>query len=125
MSAVLKNDSSAEVICYDIKGNVLVEHKTSPAGTGYPLDVSLSQDGEVMQVLYFHTQDGKITSRVMYYNFGEAGEKETDNQVSGQEYENTVMATGFFMNQDTSVAVGDDCLVRSGFMLVDVNIYNI
>ena len=54
--AVLKNDSSAEVICYDIKGNVLVEHKTSPAGTGYPLDVSLSQDGEVMQVLYFHTQ---------------------------------------------------------------------
>lgn len=111
VSAVLKNDSSAEVICYDIKGNVLVEHKTSPAGTGYPLDVSLSQDGEVMQVLYFHTQDGKITSRVMYYNFGEAGEKETDNQVSGQEYENTVMATGFFMNQDTSAAVGDDCLV--------------
>lgn len=111
VGAILKNDSSAEVICYDVEGNILVEHKTSSAGTGYPLDVSLSGDGEVMQVLYFYTQDGKITSRVMYYNFGEAGEKETDNQVSGQEYEDTVMATGFFMNQDTSAAVGDNCLV--------------
>lgn len=111
VGAILKNDSSAEVICYDIEGNILVEHKTSSAGTGYPLDVSLSGDGEVMQVLYFYTQDGKITSRVMYYNFGEAGEKETDNQVSGQEYEDTVMAAGFFMNQDTSAAVGDNCLV--------------
>ena len=111
VGAILKNDSSAEVICYDIKGNILVEHKTSSAGTGYPMDVSLSGNGEVIQVLYFYTQDGKITSRVMYYNFGEAGEKETDNQVSGQEYENTVMATGFFMNQDTSAAVGDNCLV--------------
>ena len=58
VSAILKNESSAKIMCYDTAGNVLVEHKTSLAGTGYPLDVALSANGEVMQVLYLYTQDG-------------------------------------------------------------------
>lgn len=98
-------------MCYDTAGNILVEHKTSLSGTGYPLDVALSDDGELMQVLYLYTQDGKITSKVVYYNFGETGEDETDHQVSSKEYENTIMADGFFLSQSVSVAVGDDCLV--------------
>ncbi len=110
VAAILKNDSSARIICYDIAGNILVEHKTSSVGTGYPLDIALSEDGKVMQVLYFYTQDGAITSKVMYYNFGDAGKKKTDNQVSSHEYKGTIMASGFFIDQDTSVAVGDNCL---------------
>ncbi|MCI8667155.1 MAG: hypothetical protein HFG82_10900 [Dorea sp.] len=110
VGAILKNDTSAEIICYDIAGNILVEHKTSSVGTGYPLDIALSENGEVMQVLYFYTQDGAITSKVMYYNFGEVGKAKTDNQVSSHEYKDTIMASGFFLGQDTSVAVGDNCL---------------
>lgn len=53
VSAILKNDTSMKVICYDTAGNVLVEHKTSLAGTGYPVDVALSANGEVMQVCIF------------------------------------------------------------------------
>lgn len=111
VGAILKNDTSATVMCYDMVGNVLVEHKTSSAGTGYPLDIALSGDGKVMQVLYFFTQGGRITSKVIYYNFGEAGEGRTDNQVSSSEYEDTVMAAGFFLNESASAAVGDNCLV--------------
>ena len=110
VGTVLKNDSSAEIICYDTAGNILVEHKTSSVGTGYPMDIALSEDGKVMQVLYFYTQDGAITSKVMYYNFGEAGRSKTDNQVSSQEYKDTVMVSGFFLDQDVSAAVGDNCL---------------
>lgn len=110
VAAILKNDSSAEIICYDIAGNILVEHKTSSVGTGYPLDISLSENGKVMQVLYFYTQDGAITSKVMYYNFGEVGKEKTDNQVSSHEYKDTIMVSGFFLDQDTSAAVGDNCL---------------
>lgn len=111
VSAILKNDSSAAVMCYDMVGNVLVEHKTSSAGTGYPLDIALSGDGTSLQVLYFFTQGGKITSKVIYYNFGEAGEGRTDNQVSSFEYEDTVMASGFYLDESTSAAVGDNCFV--------------
>lgn len=108
VSAILVDETSSQILCYDAAGNLLVEHKTSMNGTGYPLDAALSPDGEVMQVLYLYTQDGTITSRVVYYNFGEEGADKTDHEVSRQEYGNTVMASGFFMNQSVSVAVGDN-----------------
>jgi hypothetical protein len=110
VAAVLKNGTSSMVMCYDVTGNVLVEHKTSLSGTGYPLDVALSEDGETMQVLYLFTQKGKITSKVAYYNFGEAGEDQTDHKVLETEYDNTIMASGFYMNQSISAVVGDNCL---------------
>ena len=108
---ILKSDGGAKVMCYDTAGNVLVEHKTSLSGTGYPMDVALSSNGEVLQVLYLYTQDGKITSKIAYYNFGKAGEEKSDHQVSYQEYEDTIMVSGFYMNDSTSVAVGDNRMV--------------
>lgn len=109
--AVLKDDLTPKIICYDTAGNILVEHKTSVNGTGYPVDISLSPDGEVMQVMYLYMQSGKMISKISYYNFGEAGDGKTDRQVTSKEYEDTVMAEGFFMSQKVSVAVGDDKLV--------------
>lgn len=71
-----------KVICYDTAGNILVEHKTSLAGSGYPVDVALSANGQMMQVLYLYTQDGRIEGRLHYYNFGDAGKDKTDHQVT-------------------------------------------
>lgn len=108
--AVLKDSSSPKIVCYDTAGNILVEHKTSLTGTGYPMDVAISPDAEVMQVTYLYTQDGGVTSRVVYYNFGSAGEQETDHQVTQEEYKGTLMAEGFFMSQKISAVVGDNML---------------
>lgn len=108
---ILKDESAPKIICYDTAGNILVEHKTSLAGTGYPMDVSISPDGEVMQVVYLHTQDGKITSKLGYYNFGEEGKDKIDKQVVSKEYEGTVLAEGFFLSQNMSAAIGDNLIV--------------
>lgn len=108
--AILKNEPTPQIVCYDTVGNILVEHRSSFAGTGYPMDVSISPDGEVMQVLYLCTKEGKVVSKVIYYNFGEAGEEKIDRQVTMKEYEDTVMAEGFFMTQGISVSVGDNVL---------------
>lgn len=110
VSVILIDEGSSQILCYDAAGNILVEHKTSVNGTGYPMDAALSPDGEILQVLYLYTQDGTITSRVAYYNFGQEGESETDHQVTEQEYKDVVMADGFFMNQSVSAAVGDNML---------------
>lgn len=110
VGAILKNSESAMVMCYDAKGNVLVEHKSSISGTGYPVNVAMSNDGNTMEVLYLYTQDGKITSKILYYNFGNAGEEKTDHIVSEKEYDNTIMASAFFMDANISVAVGDNLL---------------
>lgn len=111
VSAILKNESAPKVICYDTAGNVLVEMKASLAGSGYPVDVALSADGEVMLVSYLYTQNGKISTRIVYYNFGQAGEEKADHQVAAKEYEGTIMPSAFFMKGKISAVAGDDRLV--------------
>ena len=100
--AILKNESAPErIVCYDTAGNILVEHKMSLEGNGYPIDAAISPDGQVMQVVYLYTQDGAITSRIGFYNFGEEGEEKTDHQVMDKSYKGTIMADVFFMTKNT------------------------
>lgn len=111
VSAILKNESAMKIMCYDTAGNILVEHKTTLAGSGYPVDISLSSDGNLMQVMYLYTQKGQLVSKLHYYNFGAAGEEKADHQVAAKNYKNTILADGFFMDAETSAAVGDNLLV--------------
>lgn len=110
VSAIVKNESAPEIVCYDTAGNLLVEHQASLGGTGYPLDVSMSEDGEVMQAVYMQVQGGKLISKVAYYNFGTAGENVKDHEVAKKEYKDSVLADGFYMKGNVSVVAGDNCL---------------
>lgn len=110
VAAVLKSDSSPWIICYDTAGNVLVEHKTSLTGVGYPVDIALSPDGQVLQVAYLSVGGGEMSSKVCYYNFGEEGAEKTDHQVMEKQYKGKIIGYGFFMDESTSAAVGNDCL---------------
>lgn len=110
VGAVLKNESVPKIICYDTAGNVLVEHKASLMGTGYPLDIALSADGKLMQVVYLSVNSGEMISRVSYYNFGKAGEEKEDHLVTSKEYKESLLASGFFIGDSVSVVAGDNCL---------------
>ncbi len=109
--AVLKNETSPKIICYDAAGNLLVEMATSLTGTGYPLDVGISEDGKVLLVSYLCVQNGTIVTKIRYYNFD--GEKDSiqDYEVTADDYVNMAAASAFFMNPKTSVVVGDDRLL--------------
>lgn len=110
VSAILKNGSSPSIVCYDTAGNILVEHKATLNGKGYPLDVAISPNGEVMQVVYLYIREGKLVSKVGYYNFGKSGGEKTDHEVTNREYKDSIVASGFFLNQSVSAVVGDNCL---------------
>ncbi len=110
VAAVLKNESTPRIICYDTAGNVLVEHKSSLTGGGYPVDIAISPNGEMMQIVYLSVSGGEMMSRVCYYNFGEAGAEKIDHQVAAKEYKGSVMGSGFFIDETVSAAVGDNCL---------------
>ncbi len=111
VSAILNNESSPKIISYDSTGNVLVEQQVSLSTTGYPVAMEMSGDGNMLAVSYLYTEGARIRSRVIFYNFGEAGQSKTDNIVSQDEYEDTVIADVFFMGNDCSVAVGDNSFV--------------
>ncbi len=111
VSAILKDGTTFRIVCYDAAGNVLVEHKTSPLTTGYPMDIDISDDGYMLLVSYLMIEEGVATGRVVYYNFGEAGKGKEDYIVAEEKYAGAVIPTVFFMDDDTSVAVSDGEIV--------------
>lgn len=106
--AVLKNDASPQIMCYDAAGNILVELTTSLTGTGYPLDVSISEDGKLLLVSYLCVQDGQLMTKVKYYNFDGEKDRKQDYEVTADDYADMAAAEAFFMNGKTSAVIGDD-----------------
>lgn len=111
VAAILQDEENPRVMCYDAKGNILVEHKASFANTGYPVAIALSQDGKVLAVSYLCTQGNGVTSRVAFYHFGGMGAGKKDYQVAQKEYSDTIIPTAVFIDKDTSVFVTDKSLI--------------
>ena len=107
VAAILRNGNSPQVVCYDATGNVLVEHRASLTGTGYPIGLALSPDGTMLQVSYLCVEDGVQATRVMYFDFDKTANEEEKHQAAEDIYKNTVLPTAFFVDEKTSVLVGD------------------
>jgi len=111
VAAILQNEETPTVMCYDAKGNPLVEHEASLGKTGYPIDLAISDDGNVLLISYLCIDENKISTKIVYYHFGEAGEDKKDRQVSEVRYENTVIPTVTFLDKNTSLLVADNSFV--------------
>ncbi|MCM1127921.1 MAG: DUF5711 family protein [Lachnospiraceae bacterium] len=111
VAAVLDDSNLVRLNIYN--GNESTE-KTIATGTasmdksGYPLSISLTPNGKLMAVSYLYVDSGNMKSSVAFYNFGEVGQNETDNYVSGYDYLNTVIPYVCFMDNDSAFAVSDD-----------------
>ena len=82
-------------MCYDSAGNTLVENKASFKNHGYPVDVSISDSGELLMVSYAQVENNMIQSRVVFYNFGKAGQDKQDHIVETYSYENQLVPSVF------------------------------
>ncbi|MEF9941708.1 MAG: DUF5711 family protein [Lachnospiraceae bacterium] len=107
VSVILKNETSPQVVCYDATGNLLVELKASFSNNGYPVDIALSDNGYILLVSYLSIKEGIATTKIVYYNFSEEGQEVKDYQVKSDSYKNEVLPNAFFMNEDTSVIIGN------------------
>ena len=54
---------------------------------GYPVAMDMSDDGKMLAVTYFHTDDAVLKSKVIYYNFGESGKDKPDKIVASDEFQ--------------------------------------
>lgn len=111
VSAILKDEKTPMVMCYDAMGNILVEHKVSLNNTGYPMDVALSSDGKTLLVSYINTEGSEIVTQVVYYYFGTGQTSQKGYEVQRQELRNTVVPSVAFLDKDTSVLVADNALI--------------
>lgn len=114
VSVLLKNGMSPQIICYDATGNILVEHKASLTGIGYPVGMALSPQGTMLQVSYYCVSDGVGATKVVYYDFHEGDTKKESYQVTEEIYKNTMIPISFFVNQEKSILVSE-----SSFMIYE------
>lgn len=108
---LLEKDSEHYIQYLDSKGNIIAEGKAVFEKSGYPLDISLSDDGLKLAVSYFALEDGVAKTNVVFYSFASIGASEIDNIVSSEKFENTVVPTVSYADSKTVFAFGDDRFV--------------
>lgn len=110
--AVVLDDTDVTLIClydsYDSKGKELVKFRTTMKDSGYPVNVSISPNGELACVSYLFVDSGQMKSSVAFYNFGPVGKNNVNNYVSGYDYLNSIVPFTRFLDDKSIFAVSDD-----------------
>lgn len=104
---VLDEGNNSLIYVYDKEGNNLAKSKQPMAKSGYPVDISVSDDGEKLAVSYLYVDSGVMKTNIAFYNFGSVGQNENDRLVSVYIYESCVFPYIKFVNETTAVAFGD------------------
>ncbi len=107
--AVVLDDSGVTYIyLFDTKGNELVRFTTTMKDSGYPFSISISPNGTLLCVSYLFVDSGELKSSVAFYNFGEVGQNQTNNYMSGYDYRDVIVGYTRFLDEKTIFAVSDD-----------------
>ena len=108
VAAILDGGDDTWINYYSTDGSLIAENQTKIEDPGYPLDVSISDDGIIMMVAYQYVDGGETTSYVAFYNFGDVGQNEDDRIVSGYKYEGVVIPQIQYLSNNRSVALKDN-----------------
>lgn len=111
VAALLEDKNANYIEVFDKEGNKLVSHKTLLDENGYPLDFSISDDGEKMAVSYITVNNGAMGNRVVFYNFSNAG-KNSEDKIVGEhkQYKEVLVPVVKFLSNSEVVAVGENVL---------------
>lgn len=104
VAALMEEKDSNYITLYNVDGTVLTEKKTNVNNEGYPIDISLSDDGEKIVVSYLSFTKGELISTVAFFNFGEVGQNYIDRFVGGYEFEDIIVPRVTFLGNNTACA---------------------
>lgn len=109
VAAVLDDADITWIYLYNSNGEVAVRFKTTMSQFGYPAGISLSPNNNLAMISFLSQDEGDVKSSVAFYNFGEVGQNEVDNYMSGYDYP-AVVPHVRFMTSELAYAIGDDRL---------------
>lgn len=101
VAALMEDGETNYIYLYDVDGTVLGEKVTDVNNSGYPIDFSLSDDGEKLVISYLSVTQGELISTVAFFNFGEVGQNYTDRFVGGYEFNDIIIPRVTFLNNNT------------------------
>ena len=104
VAAVLQDRDDNYINMYDHKGEYVYSVKTSVSGDGYPVDISVSDDGKRLAVSYVKAAGNDMETGVRFYDFGE---DDADSQVAGtfNNFNDDPVGVVNFFGNDKVVAV--------------------
>ena len=108
VAVILEENEVTWIKIYNKEGEVIASDRTTMAKSGYPVSIALSDSGMILAVSYLKIETGDMISSVAFYNFGNVGQNEIDNLVSGYNYKDSVMSYVEFMNDRSAFAVADN-----------------
>ena len=115
VAVVLEDKDSNEIHIYnpyDTSQPLLAKIPTNVTEDGYPMDISISNDGRKLVTTYFYVNNGTGESRVSFYNFDEVGKDKVNRIVGGIEFGEILVHKVEFVNNNT-VCI----LTENGFAL--------
>ncbi len=101
VALVLEEKDSNEIQIinpYETENSLLVKIPTNIAGDGYPVDISISEDGKKLVTTYIALENGELKSKVTFYNFGEIGKDRVNNIVGGVDFGKDIVAHVEFLD---------------------------
>lgn len=111
ITTVLEDTDVAWVNTYNSAGEIIYSGQTRMYNSGYPADVSLSPNGELLAVSYVYVDAGLLKTNVAFYNFGPVGANKSDFLVGGYTYSDMLVPMVQFMDDETIFAAGDNRLM--------------
>ncbi len=109
VAVLMDGDGVNYIGLYSEDGKELVGRRTVNEKDGFPLDISLSEDGRKLVTSYLAMGDGKVHSVVTFYNFGGVGQNYVDNVVGGgYDFGQAIVPRIEFVNNNMVCAFGDD-----------------
>ncbi len=105
---VLESDKTNYINMYSNNGSIIYEIQTSLDKSGYPVDITVSDNGEKLFTSYFLV-DGLTTNiSLTAYNFGEVGQNmNADRMVGGFKFKDELIPKVEFVTNNTIAAFSD------------------
>jgi hypothetical protein len=104
-------DSNTITIQYPYDSSNQTEKVNLPTNTstdGFPIDISLSDDGQKLATSYLYINNGVKKNKVSFYNFGAAGQNKVNRLVGCKDYGQTLVPKIQFVNNNTVCVYGEN-----------------
>lgn len=106
-AVVLESEETNYINLYNKKGEIVYEIQTTIDKSGYPLDITISDDGKKLFTSYLNIDNSLAKNSLAAYNFGDVGQNSNaDRMVGGYKFDDEVIPKVEFIDNDTVVAFG-------------------
>ncbi|MCR4946458.1 MAG: DUF5711 family protein [Lachnospiraceae bacterium] len=114
-AVLLEENGTSCIQLYNSAGKQLAAGELHMENSGFPLDISISENGELLAVSILNINEATQKTIITFYNFGSVGQSEIDNIVASYTFTGYVIPRIKFMAGDFLVAFSpEEVLIFSG-----------